>query len=105
MSSSVFRSTLEDGVLRGTVTVARLDAAAARHFKSELEAAWQPDLKRVELDMGEVEFVDSSGVGALISGFRKLGGVPGSMLIRHARPGVRSVLELLRLDGLLEPKA
>jgi hypothetical protein len=41
----------------------------------------------------------------LISGFRKLGGVPGSMLIRHARPGVRSVLELLRLDGLLEPKA
>lgn len=101
--SNVLQSTFEDGVLRATVTVARLDAAAARLFKQALEAAWRPDLTRVELDLGSVEFVDSSGVGALISGYRKLGGVSGSMRVMHVRPGVRSVLTLLRLDGLLEP--
>ena len=99
--SNVLQSTFEDGVLRATVTVARLDAAAARHFKAALETAWRPDLKRLELDLGGVEFVDSSGIGALVSSFRKLGATPGAMQIVQARPNVRSMLELLRLDSLL----
>ena len=103
--SNVLQSNLEDGVLRGTVLVSRLDAATARNFKAALEAAWSPELKRVELDLGGVEFMDSSGVGALISSYRKLGAVPGSLRVLRPRPNVRSLLELLRLNDFLEQSA
>lgn len=103
--SNVLQSTFDDGVLRGTVLVARVDAATARNFKAALEAAWRPELKRVELDFGAVEFMDSSGVGALISSYRKLGATPGSLRVVRARPNVRSLLELLRLSDFLEQGA
>lgn len=103
--SNVLQSTFEDGVLRGTVLVPRVDAATARNFKAALEAAWRPELKRLELDLGAVEFMDSSGVGALLSSYRKLGATPGSLRVLRARPTVRSLLELLRLDDFLEQGA
>ena len=103
--SNVLQSTFDDGVLRGTVLVARLDAATARNFKAELEAAWRPDVKRVELDLGTVDFMDSSGVGALISSYRKLGAVPGSMRVNGAKPAVRSLLDLLRLNDFFQQSA
>ncbi|MCC5023910.1 MAG: STAS domain-containing protein [Candidatus Synoicihabitans palmerolidicus] len=47
--------------------VARLDASAARSFKQECERAWGDDVKKVVIDMEAVGFIDSSGLGVLLS--------------------------------------
>lgn len=88
-----------------TVGCIRLDAAVASEFKAKVESAWKTGVTRVEIDLGAVEFVDSSGVGALLSVFRKLPTDRGLTRLTHVRPGVWAVLELLRLRALFEPPA
>jgi anti-sigma B factor antagonist len=95
-----FIATINDGTLLITVGSMRLDAAVAGEFKARVESVWAAGVNRVEVDLGAVEFIDSSGVGALISLFRKSLGVPGGLRLTQVRPGVWAVLELLHLETL-----
>ena len=97
-----FYTTVNDGTLRITVSSTRLDAAIAGEFKAGVELAWAAGVDQVEINLGAVEFIDSSGVGALISIFRKSRGVRGGIRLTQVRPGVRAVLELLHLCTLFE---
>jgi anti-sigma B factor antagonist len=97
-----FITTINDGTLRITVGSTRLDAAIAGEFKERVESAWVAAVTRVEINLGAVEFIDSSGVGALISIFRKSLSVRGGIRLTQVRPGVWAVLELLHLCALFE---
>jgi len=88
-----------------TVLVNRLDANTARDFKKEIEAAWQPEISTVTADLSKVEFIDSSGVGALLGIYKRLpAGNPGIRL-RGVCPGVHAVIELLRLHRIFDIEA
>ncbi len=100
--SLVIQTALTDGCLKVVPTVSRLDAAVARDFKAEIEKAWTAGVSSVEIDMTAVEFVDSSGVGALLSVYRKLPPGAGVTRLVGIRPGVLAVLELLRLHRVFE---
>jgi anti-sigma B factor antagonist len=91
--------------LKIVVRVRRLDAAAARDFKLECEAAWHAGLSEVEIDLGQVELVDSSGIGALLSVYKKLPAQAAGVKLRRVRPAVQSVIELLRLHRIFEIQA
>ena len=80
----------------------RLDAAAARDFKLECEAAWQTGVDAVEIDLSPVEFVDSSGIGALLSVYKKLPAQSTGVKLLRVKPGVQAVIELLRLHRIFE---
>jgi len=97
-----FIATINDGTLHITVGSTRLDAAIASEFKQGVEASWGAAVTRVEINLGAVEFIDSSGVGALISIFRKSLSVRGGIRLTQVRPEVRAVLELLHLCSLFE---
>jgi anti-sigma B factor antagonist len=92
-------------VLQITVRGRRLDAASARDFKLECEAAWQAGVAGVEIDLGAVEFVDSSGIGALLSVYKKLPVQAAGVKLRRVKPAVQSVIELLRLHRIFEIQA
>ena len=100
--SLVLKTSVNSGKLSVIVLVSRLDAAIARDFKAGVEAAWVSDIKEVEVDLGAVEFVDSSGVGALLSVYRKLPQGAGVTRLLKVQPGVLAVLELLRLHRVFE---
>jgi anti-sigma B factor antagonist len=95
-----FTSTINDGTLCITVTSTRLDAAIAGEFKEGVKAAWVTGVERVEINMDAVEFIDSSGAGALITLVRKSRSVRGGIRLTQVRPGVWAVLELLQLVAL-----
>lgn len=88
--------------LRIVVRGRRLDAATARDFKLETEAAWQAGVATVEIDLGQVEFVDSSGIGALLSVYKKLPAQAAGVKLRRVKPEVQAVIELLRLHRIFE---
>lgn len=100
--SLVLKTSVIDGKLSVKVQVSRLDAAIARDFKAGVDAAFTSDVKQVEINLAEVDFVDSSGVGALLSVYRKLPAGTGVTRLTQVKPSVRAVLELLRLHRVFE---
>jgi anti-anti-sigma factor len=53
------------------------------------------------VDLGAVEFIDSSGLGVLVGSLRRLRDQGGDLVLRAASPAVVRILELTGLDGLL----
>lgn len=60
--------------------------------------------KRLVVDLGEVSFVDSSGLGALVGGL-KAGRHGGDLRIARPAEQARTILELTTLNRVLRPYA
>jgi anti-sigma B factor antagonist len=56
---------------------------------------------RVEVDLRHVGFLDSSGVGALLSAYRLAGMTGATLQIRDPVPAVRTVLDITNVWNLL----
>ena len=83
----------------------RLDLLSAAMVKDRLrEAAAQGHAKLV-VDLGEVEFIDSSGLGALIGGLKSARQAGGDLRIARPRQQATMVLQLTTLDKVLRPYA
>lgn len=91
--------------LRISVKARRLDAASARDFKLEIESAWPAGIDRVEIELGQVDFIDSSGIGALLSVYKRLTAPAAGVRLSRVKPAVQSVIELLRLHRIFEIQA
>jgi anti-anti-sigma factor len=76
---------------------------AASELRDLLARAVSEGHSRLVVDLGEVAFIDSSGLGALISGLKAARQAGGDL--RLARPGdqARMVLQLTTLDRVLRP--
>ncbi len=57
----------QPGCLYLKVQAERIDAAAAIQFKDLVRRALTPSLQRKIIDLEQVNFIDSTGLGALIS--------------------------------------
>ncbi len=81
----------------------RLDLLSAAEVKQQLTALVSGGHRRLVVDLGDVAFIDSSGLGALIGGLKaaRLGGGD----LRIAQPGEQAlvILELTTLDKVLRP--
>ena len=88
-----------DGALLLTVHDARIDAAAAVGFKEQVRQMIAGHAGRVVIDMTKVEFLDSSGLGALVAIMKLLG---GKRRLELAGSGtiVRKVFALTRMDSV-----
>jgi anti-sigma B factor antagonist len=82
-------------VLRPELT--RLDANVAITFKEKVGQVITEGEKRLVLDLGRIEFVDSSGLGALVALLKRLGN-DGTLALVGLRPPVQRLLALTRLD-------
>lgn len=75
----------------------RIDAASAIQFKDAVRQAAAGSDGRVVLDLGDVEFVDSSGLGAIVAAMKML--APARKLdLAAPTPTVSKVLKLTRMD-------
>lgn len=81
----------------------RLDLLVAQQVKQRLATAVEEGYSTLIIDMAPVSFLDSSGLGALISGLKATRSAGGNLLIAHAGPQVRQVLEVSTLDRILKP--
>ena len=79
----------------------------------KLDAANTPDLKRamapvvdeytkVILDMSDLAFVDSSGLGAILSFTRKLAEKKGEIRLCCLQKPVQAIMELVRLHRVID---
>lgn len=87
----------QGAILILSVAAERIDAAAAIRFKEAMRAAIPEGPRRIVLDLGEVEFIDSSGLGAIVSVMKQL--EDGQRLdLAAMQPNVDRVFRLTRMD-------
>ncbi|MGR3541619.1 MAG: STAS domain-containing protein [Hasllibacter sp.] len=80
-----------------TVAAARIDAAAAIAFKDAFRDGTAGGEGDVVLDLGRVEFVDSSGLGAIVAAMKML--APGRRLdLAAPGPAVGKLFRMTRMD-------
>ena len=88
----------------GTVEVlsleGRLDASSAREIKEKVASLSQDNRVNLVIDMGGVDFIDSSGLGTLVSSLRTVNKQGGDIKISALQDQVRSVFELTRLHRI-----
>lgn len=75
----------------------RIDAAVAIQFKDALRAQTEDGPPRVVLDLGDVAFIDSSGLGAIVAAMKQMGTARRLDLARLT-PAVDKVFRLTRMD-------
>ena len=79
----------------------RIDAAVAIQFKDTLRAVTQGGPHRVVLDLSDVTFIDSSGLGAVVAGMKLLNG-DHVLELACLTPVVAKVLKLTRMDTVFK---
>lgn len=88
--------TIQD-VLVVRLTERRLDASKAPDFKTAISALIDGGSHRLVLDLEQVDFIDSSGLGVIVSCLKRLG-PSGNLAIASANTGVRRLFTLTRMD-------
>jgi anti-sigma B factor antagonist len=86
---------------RGIAVVApagkRLDASAAPAFRQAVLQLVEAGDTRLVLDLAGLEFVDSSGLGAMVSVLKALGS-RGALVVCGVHGAVQSLFQLTRMD-------
>lgn len=78
----------------------RLEAVNAPECKQSLQVYAQAGGGRLILDLSGLEFVDSSGLGVLLTVLRQAGAKGGDVRLACPTPSVRRLLTLTRLDRI-----
>lgn len=80
----------------------KLNMVSAPRLREEVHAAVAAGNSRVAIDLTEVDFIDSSGLGALINGLKATRQAGGDLRIVAPTEQVRLVLELTNIDRVLK---
>ena len=79
----------------------RLNMAGASSLRKQLQEIVDSGSNRIVVDLSTTEFIDSSGLGALISGLKMARQAGGDLRIAAAPKQVCTVLELTNLNRVL----
>jgi anti-sigma B factor antagonist len=82
--------------------IKELSAANANAFRDQVRGALSEPLKNIDVDMSESMFLDSCGLGALISLHKTACTRGGMVRLLNPTPPVQQILELTRLHRVFE---
>ncbi|MBW1783825.1 MAG: STAS domain-containing protein [Deltaproteobacteria bacterium] len=78
----------------------RLDASSAKGFKEKIGTLTRENHVKLVVDMGAVDFIDSSGLGSLVSALRTVNKLGGDIKVSALQDQVRAIFELTRLHRI-----
>lgn len=82
-----------------SVNAERIDASVAIQFKDAMRAATEDGPDHIVLDLGQVQFVDSSGLGAIVAAMKQMG-KERRLDLAALTPDVEKVFRLTRMDTI-----
>ncbi|MTJ09802.1 STAS domain-containing protein [Anabaena sp. UHCC 0253] len=95
--------TTEDGHTVMVLTpVGRLDITTAWQFRLKLQECISKHSPHVVVNLGQVNFIDSSGLTSLVAGMRDADKVQGSFRICNVHPEAKLVFEVTMMDTVFE---
>jgi len=82
--------------------IKELSAANSGAFRDWVRGNIQDGQKNIEVDLSQAGFIDSSGLGALVSLHRVACGRKGILRLVKPLPPVQQILELTRMHSIFE---
>jgi anti-sigma B factor antagonist len=83
------------------IPVDELDAANSGELKRDMAPILETN-RKVIIDLARVRFVDSSGLGAILSCLRQLAGKGGDLKLCSMSKQVRAAFELVRMHRVFD---
>ncbi len=81
----------------------RLDTSVAPELKAELMVLIQHDAEqKILIDLKEVDYADSSGLGAILFGIRQARENDSTLKLLHINIRVMSLIRIAKLDNIIE---
>ena len=80
----------------------RMDAQVSGLLKERIHKLLDTGATRLVMDLDGLEFLDSSGLGALVSCLRRVKEKKGEIKLAGLRPEVRSIFEITRVSRLFQ---
>jgi anti-sigma B factor antagonist len=81
----------------------RLNMVTAPLLRSTVQQSIEQGRARIVVDLATTSFIDSSGLGALVSGLKQARQAGGDLRIAGPTVQVKTVLRLTNLDRVLTP--
>ena len=94
--------TEQDDIVNLTIEEERMDAHNSGDLKEQMLQLFDEGKCNLIIDLSAVRFIDSSGLGALVSGFKNASAREGNLKLCCLQPQVRSMFELTRLHRVFE---
>jgi len=78
-----------------------LDAVSVSDLRGELDKLVGTRPKSVEVELSQLRMIDSSGVGALVSLYKRVRANGGKVVLKGVRDQPLAIFQLLQLDRLM----
>lgn len=82
-----------------TPAIRRLDASVSTAFKEAIAREMGDEPRALIVDFSKVDFIDSSGLGTLVSLMKMMNG-KGEMVLCALNPGIKNMFTLTRMDRI-----
>jgi anti-sigma B factor antagonist len=94
----------DSGDILTVTNIKELAAGNAEAFRDEVRGALASDIKAIEIDLSDTDFIDSCGLGALISLYKSVNDGNETVPVRLLNPtsSVQQLFELTRLHRVFE---
>lgn len=92
----------DDGVVVLRIEQSRVDAHSAGELGRAITGLFAAAKSKVLVDLSQVDFMDSSGLAALITGHKSASASGFALRLAGLRPQVKSIIELTRLHRVFE---
>jgi anti-sigma B factor antagonist len=92
----------EQGGICTLALVGDLDLASAPEFRGRLLDLFDAGVRQLVIDVGELVYLDSVGLGILVGGLKRYREAAGDLYLRGARGQVSQVLDLTGVAQLFE---
>jgi anti-sigma B factor antagonist len=92
---------ITDGIAIAAIPVDELDAGNADEFKRDIGPVLQAHSKII-FDLTRLTFIDSSGLGAMLSSLRQLSARGGDLKLCGMSKQVRDLFELVRMHRIFD---
>ena len=80
----------------------RLDLASGTDLKNEIKKLFEEEKNLVHLNLQEVEFINSSGLGALVSIMKEIRLRKGRLTLSNLASYVKEIFEITQLSHIFE---
>jgi anti-sigma B factor antagonist len=80
----------------------RLDASCASELKDKVLSMIDENKRNILIDLGGVDFIDSSGLGILVTCLRSVTKVGGLLKITSLQENPKNLFQTTRLDRVFE---
>ena len=80
---------------------AKLTSGVAPELKAEIVMLHHEDFKNIIVDLTEVQYCDSSGLSALLVGYRLCRDANGTYVLAGLQEHVRKLISISQLDAML----